>query len=60
MATVLFEIAMFFVIMLYPTEFSFKTGVLLLGWGVMVLFTHRFFVKHRSDFVDRPKLLSKK
>uniref|UniRef100_A0A182K2S0 Phosphatidylinositol-3-phosphatase SAC1 n=1 Tax=Anopheles christyi TaxID=43041 RepID=A0A182K2S0_9DIPT len=60
LATLLFEIAMFFVIMVSPYEFSYKTGVLLLGWGVMVIVTERFFVKNRKDFVDRPKLLSKK
>uniref|UniRef100_A0A182PL10 Phosphatidylinositol-3-phosphatase SAC1 n=1 Tax=Anopheles epiroticus TaxID=199890 RepID=A0A182PL10_9DIPT len=59
-ATVLFEIAMFFVIMLYPSEFSLKTSFLLLSWGIMAVFTQRFFMKHRNDFVDWPKLLSKK
>ncbi|XP_049300135.1 phosphatidylinositol-3-phosphatase SAC1 [Anopheles funestus] len=57
---VLFEIAVFFVILLYPTEYSLKTGVMLFGWGIVFAFTQRFFVKHRNDFVDWPKLLSKK
>ncbi|XP_053678365.1 phosphatidylinositol-3-phosphatase SAC1 [Anopheles nili] len=60
LATVLFEIAMFFVVMLYPQEYTFKTGVLLMVWGMMVGLTKRFCVKHRNDFVDLPKLLPKK
>ncbi|XP_050068336.1 phosphatidylinositol-3-phosphatase SAC1 [Anopheles maculipalpis] len=60
MTTVLFEVAVFFVILLYPTEYSAKTGYMLLGWGVMFALTERFFRKHRQDFVDWPKLNSKK
>uniref|UniRef100_A0A182VSN0 Phosphatidylinositol-3-phosphatase SAC1 n=1 Tax=Anopheles minimus TaxID=112268 RepID=A0A182VSN0_9DIPT len=56
----LFEVAVFFVILLYPTEYSLKTGYMLLGWGIVFALTERFFRKHRIDFVDFPKLLSKK
>uniref|UniRef100_A0A182STW7 Phosphatidylinositol-3-phosphatase SAC1 n=1 Tax=Anopheles maculatus TaxID=74869 RepID=A0A182STW7_9DIPT len=57
---VLFEVAVFFVILLYPTQYSIKTGYMLIGWGVVFALTARFFRKHHKDFVDHPKLNSKK
>ncbi|XP_035893453.1 phosphatidylinositol-3-phosphatase SAC1 [Anopheles stephensi] len=56
----LFEVAVFFVILLYPAEHSARTGYMLLGWGALLALTGKYSRKHRLDFVDRPKLNSKK
>lgn len=60
LASVLFELAMFFVVVLYPAEYDIVTGGLLLAWSIMVGLTGRYITQHRDDFVDWPKLLPKK
>uniref|UniRef100_A0A182J223 Phosphatidylinositol-3-phosphatase SAC1 n=1 Tax=Anopheles atroparvus TaxID=41427 RepID=A0A182J223_ANOAO len=60
LASVLFEIAMLFVVLLSPAEYDIITGALLLAWSVMVGFTGRYIVQNRDDFVDWPKLVPKK
>ncbi|XP_058127814.1 phosphatidylinositol-3-phosphatase SAC1 [Anopheles ziemanni] len=60
LASVLFEIAMLFVVLLSPAKYDIVTGGLLLAWSVMIGFTGRYIVKHRDDFVDWPKLVPKK
>uniref|UniRef100_A0A182N068 Phosphatidylinositol-3-phosphatase SAC1 n=1 Tax=Anopheles dirus TaxID=7168 RepID=A0A182N068_9DIPT len=60
LATVMVKIVLLYLIILYPSEYDLKTGLMLMGWCVMAGFTYRFVAKHRMDFVDFPKLLPKK
>lgn len=60
MATLLVKVVMLYLIVLYPSEYDLKTGLLLAVWTMMAGFTYRYVAKHRMDFVDFPKLLPKK
>uniref|UniRef100_A0A182QZ36 Phosphatidylinositol-3-phosphatase SAC1 n=1 Tax=Anopheles farauti TaxID=69004 RepID=A0A182QZ36_9DIPT len=60
LATVLVKIVMLYLIVLYPSEYDMKTGLMLMAWCMMAGFTYRYVAKHRMDFVDFPKLLPKK